>query len=69
MGYSENEYQIDFSDFYNPTLICLTRRTSDKEYIHNVQGIVDFLRRKGYAIPWNNLSVKELVKRNWLILK
>lgn len=30
---------------------------------------VDFLRSKGYAIPWMGLSVEELVNRGWIKLK
>lgn len=33
-----------------------------------VQIIVDFLRSKGYALPFGGLSVEQLVKYNWLRL-
>ncbi len=31
--------------------------------------VYDFLRSKGYALPWMGLSVEELVKRGWIRLK
>jgi hypothetical protein len=30
---------------------------------------VDFLRSKGYALPWMGVSVEEQVKRRWIELK
>lgn len=33
------------------------------------QDCVDFLRSKGYAVPFCGLSVDELIKRNWVKLK
>jgi hypothetical protein len=31
--------------------------------------IVDFLRSKGYALPYNGISVKELVQFGWVVLE
>lgn len=31
--------------------------------------INDFLRSRGYALPWMGLSVEELVQRGWIKLK
>ncbi len=31
--------------------------------------IVDYLRSKGYALPYNGISVKELVQFGWVILE
>lgn len=62
------EYFIDFGGFYNPTIICLSRKTLPQEYIHNVQGIVDFLRSRGYALPWMGMSVDTLVEWGWVKL-
>lgn len=31
--------------------------------------VTDFLRSRGYALPWMGLSVEELVNRGWVILK
>ena len=30
---------------------------------------VDYLRSKGYALPWMDLSVEDLVKYGWIKLK
>lgn len=30
---------------------------------------VDYLRSKGYALPYNDLSIDDLIKKGWLILK
>lgn len=30
---------------------------------------VDYLRSKGYALPYNDLSINELIKKGWLRLK
>lgn len=38
------------------------------EYKNSLQ-IIDYLRSKGYALPWMGLSVKELVNRGWVKLK
>jgi hypothetical protein len=31
--------------------------------------IVDFLRSKSYALPWNGISVKEMIEWGWIKLK
>ena len=62
------EYMIDFQNFYNPTLIALTRKTANNEYLHNATKISDYLRSKGYAIPWMGLSIEEMVKAGWIKL-
>lgn len=33
------------------------------------QHAIDYLRSKGYALPWMGLSVNELIKRNWALIK
>lgn len=33
------------------------------------QDVVDFLRSKGYLLPWRDLSVEELINRGWVKLK
>ena len=30
---------------------------------------VDYLRSKGYAIPWNGISVEEMIEFGWVKLK
>ena len=35
----------------------------------NILAVVDFLRLKGYAIPWNGISVAEQIKWGFIILK
>ena len=34
-----------------------------------VLAIIDFLRSRGYALPWMCLSVEELINRGWVKLK
>jgi hypothetical protein len=65
---NEVEYMIDFNNLYNPTLIALTRKTADNEYLHNACNISDYLRSKGYALPWMGLSVEEMVEAGWIKL-
>lgn len=35
----------------------------------NTIGIVDYLRSRGYALPWMGVSVEEQIKRGWIKLK
>lgn len=65
----ESEYQIDLGNFYNPKLFCLNRSTSPSEYLHNVLKISDYLRSRGYALPWMGLSVEQLISYGWIKLK
>lgn len=65
----ESEYQIDLGNFYNPKLFCLNRHTSPSEYLHNALKISDYLRSRGYALPWMGVSVEEQIKRGWIKLK
>lgn len=65
----ESEYQIDLGNFYNPKLFCLNRHTSPSEYLHNALKISDYLRSRGYALPWLGVSVEEQIKRGWIKLK
>lgn len=37
--------------------------------IQDEQFVLDYLRSRGYALPFMGLSVEELVKRNWIKLK
>lgn len=34
-----------------------------------IQYISDYLRSKGYALPYNGLSVQEMIQRGWVVLK
>lgn len=38
---------------------------NSSEYVVGYIQVVDFLRSKGYLIPWRNLSIKKLVEYNW----
>lgn len=37
--------------------------------IFNSSAIVDFLRSRGYALPWMGLSVDQLIEYGWVKLK
>ena len=37
-------------------------------YNHNRGEVVDFLRIKGYAVPWMGLSVETLIEYSWIKL-
>lgn len=60
---SAHSFAIDFVsgdvDFYNDQELGVTDSDTTK----------DFLRSKGYALPAFGLSVEELVKRGWYVLK
>ena len=43
-----------------------TREVSETR---NSVGIVDYLRSKGYAIPYLDLSVEDLIEYGWIKLK
>lgn len=34
-----------------------------------VQQVIDFFRTRGFAMPWRNLSVQDLVDLNWIIIE
>jgi len=34
-----------------------------------ISGVIDFLRSKGYALPWMGLSVEQMVDFGWVKLK
>lgn len=38
-------------------------------YPYRVMELIDYLRSKGYALPWMGLSVEKLVEYNWIKLK
>lgn len=40
---------------------------ADEHYCHAV-GFFDFLRGRGYAIPWNGLTVEDLMAAKWIKL-
>ena len=66
------EFQLDFgtiNTLYNPKIICLNRVTSSKEYIVNILKMSDYLRTKGYALPWMDLSVEDLIGYGWIKFK
>lgn len=44
------------------------KTVSINEWSFNISAS-DFLRSKGYAIPWNGLSVEDLIDYNWIKLK
>jgi hypothetical protein len=72
VGGLTDEFQLDFgtiNTLYNPKIICLNRVTSSKEYIVNILKMSDYLRTKGYALPWMDLSVEDLVEYGWVKLK
>lgn len=66
---NEHEYMIDFNNFYNPTLIRLSGKTPSNIYLHRVYLIVDYLRSNGYALPWNGITVEEMIEFGWIKLK
>ena len=37
--------------------------------VRNLLGVIDYLRSKGYALPFMNLSVEDLVSYGWLVLE
>ena len=37
-------------------------------YFPTVLNVYDFLRSKGYALPWMGLSVEKLVEYGWVVL-
>lgn len=41
----------------------------DIQKIHDQPGVIDFLRSRGYALPWMGISVEEMVKAGWVKLK
>lgn len=65
----QKEYAINFDDFYNPVLYCLSEVTTADKYLHNVCKICDYLRSKSYALPFNNVDVKQQVQYGWVKLK
>ena len=46
---------------------CLAKIEVNNEYKLNYRGI-DFLRSRGYALPWMNYSVEQLVSMGWVVL-
>jgi len=37
--------------------------------VSTITNVIDFLRSRGYALPWMGLSVEELINRGWIKLK
>jgi hypothetical protein len=63
------DYMINFSNFYDISLFCLSRATNEKEKIVNVVKIIDFLRSRGYAVPYMDYSVEDLINKGWIKLE
>lgn len=42
---------------------------SGKPVLHILQPVLDYLRSKGFAVPWRDLSVEDLVSYGWVKLK
>ncbi|MDV3490968.1 hypothetical protein CMV03_07160 [Elizabethkingia anophelis] len=52
-----------FAKEYNPTgLIQIS-------LISTVSRIIDYLRSRGYALPWMEISVQKLIEYGWVKLK
>jgi len=54
-------------DFDGYTCIC----NEEEEYLRNpyAHSGIDFLRSKGYALPWNGITVEKMIEYNWIKLK
>ena len=48
--------------------IFLKDEDDNHEPIHNVMGTIDFLRSKGYVLPFMGLSVETLIEYGWVKL-
>lgn len=49
--------------------ITLHHEDCEMQEIYNLTAIIDYLRSKGYALPWMGLSVEDLVNAGWVKLK
>jgi hypothetical protein len=48
--------------------ITLHDEECEMQEIYNLSAIIDFLRSKGYALPWIGISVEDQVKAGWIKL-
>lgn len=55
-------------DLKDEFMVCLESKYSDNYEVVNVNS-VDYLRLKGYALPWMGLSVEKLQEYGWVKLK
>lgn len=63
------EYDNTVSD-YELLNYCHTEYIQPNEYLRfTPQYILDFLRSRGYALPWMGLSVDKLIEYGWIKLK
>lgn len=50
-------------------IVKLSDEDKDEQFVFNTSKLVDYLRSKGYALPWMGLSVEEMVEAGWIKLK
>ena len=61
------EVSISF-DLTDEFAVCIQSKLNDIYEVVNINSI-DYLRSKGYALPWMGLSVETIEKYGWIKLK
>lgn len=62
-----NKFSVDI-DYDGIISKCVNDSDEMYRYNENIVHGIDYLRSKGYALPWMGISVKELVEMGWMEL-
>jgi len=72
-AFSENDRSLDDKMIFRAKQIIRCLVNSKKYNEHGLWSgsieLIDFLRSKGYLLPWMGLSTEELISRGWAVVK
>lgn len=66
-GYEKHSSYLEYCESQNYDNDQMKRYFLKAKYLFSLE-IYDYLRSKGYAVPWNGITVEELVELGWIKL-